>query len=127
MAIRFSPKRPEWMSTSPIHTAPGRGAPTRIPTACYASTCPRVPTSLQPPRRTWSALPCRSICVREKLLDGQHHLRCTLRSSCNYKLKKTLFINPVLHLEIETAHYQVARHRRCRIGALTLIHKLGNP
>src|SRR5665647_1622964 len=103
MAIRFSPKRPEWMSTSPIHTAPGRGAPTRIPTACYASTCPRVPTSLQPPRRTWSALPCRSICVREKLLDGQHHLRCTLRSSCNYKLKKTLFINPVLHLEIETA------------------------
>lgn len=40
-----SPSTPAWPCTSPTRTVPGSGPPTRTPTAFFASTSPRAPTS----------------------------------------------------------------------------------
>ena len=51
-AHKRSRSRPGWTSTSATRTAPGSAAPTRTPTGCCASTCPRPPTWLCTARPT---------------------------------------------------------------------------
>jgi IS30 family transposase len=55
-----SPWPPASRSTSATHTGLGNEAPTKTPTACCASTCPREPTCPCTRPRTWTGSPTAS-------------------------------------------------------------------
>jgi IS30 family transposase len=55
-----SPPPPTSRSTSATRTSPGSADPTKTPTACYASTCPKAPTYRCTPPPTSPALPAAS-------------------------------------------------------------------
>jgi hypothetical protein len=50
--------------------APGSAAPTRTPTGCSASTCPKAPTCRSIPLTIWPALPAASTAGRAKRSDS---------------------------------------------------------
>ncbi len=80
-ATPTSPSTPASRSTSAILTAPGSGAPTRTPTDCSVSTCPKEPISRCSPWRTWPI--ARSLNNRPRKTLGYHEtIGEARRTSC---------------------------------------------
>lgn len=101
-----SPRRPGQPSTSRIHTAPGSGRSTRTRTASCASTCLKAQTYPCSARKSWMPSPSSSIPGLGSDWGSNRRWRSLWTSSNGHRTRLRAFTNRVLHLELETTHYQ---------------------